>query len=96
MIRECPNCCARSIPLSDVLFGNCRCAKCGAVVGVHSVAYLSFNILIVAVTLTTTIMVLMQLGVYAAIVWFPFPVGSLSYIKARFSPLETKGRGSGF
>jgi hypothetical protein len=62
------------------------------VVGVHSGAYLSFNILIAAVALTTTIMVLMQLGVYAAIVWFPFPVGSLSYLKARFSPLETKDR----
>jgi hypothetical protein len=51
--------------------------------------------LIVAFTLTTTTMVLMQSGLYAAILWFPFPIGSLSYIKARFSPLETKEEGSG-
>lgn len=95
MSRECPNCITRSIPLSEILFSNCRCAKCGALIGVHWAAYFGFNVLIFAVTLTTTTMVLMQSGLYAAILWFPFPIGSLSYIKARFSPLETKGKGSG-
>jgi uncharacterized protein (DUF983 family) len=93
--RECPNCIARSIPLSELLFSNCYCAKCGVLIGVHRAAYVFFNVLIFAVTLATTTMVLMQLGLYAAILWFPFPIGSLSYIKARFSPLEPKGKGSG-
>jgi hypothetical protein len=34
-------------------------------------------------------MVFLQLGLYAAIVWLPFPMGSLSYFKARFCRLET-------
>jgi len=95
MTRECPNCAARSIPLSEILFSHCHCAKCGVPIGVHWAASLGFNVLIVAFTLTTTTMVLMQSGLYAAILWFPFPIGSLSYIKARFSPLETKEEGSG-
>lgn len=35
-------------------------------------------------------MVFLQLGAYAALLWFTFPVGALSYLKARFGPLETK------
>lgn len=90
MTRECPNCSANSIPLSQILFSNARCGRCGALVGVHWIAYLGFSILIFGSTLVTTLMVLMQSGMYAAILWFPFPIGSLSYLKARFSPLETK------
>ena len=90
MIRGCPNCIAMTIPVSSILFANCYCMKCGALVGVHWIAYLGFNVVIFTVTLITTTMVLMQMDLYAAILWFPFPVGSLSYVKARFSPLETK------
>jgi hypothetical protein len=81
--------------LSEILLGNCYCAKCGALVGVHRVALILFNFLIVAVTLLTTTMVLMQSGLYAAILWFTLPVGSISYLKARFSPLEAKRKGRG-
>jgi hypothetical protein len=35
-------------------------------------------------------MVFLQMGAYAALLWFTFPVGALSYLKARFGPLETK------
>jgi uncharacterized protein (DUF983 family) len=90
VIRECPSCMARSIPLSGILLSSCYCGKCGALVGVHRVASLGFNVIIFVATLATTIMVLMQSGIYAAILWFTLPIGSLSYIKARFSPLETK------
>lgn len=61
----------------------------------HWAAYFGFNILIFAVTAVTTTMVLMQSGLYAAILWFTLPIGSLSYIKARYSPLETKEKGRG-
>jgi hypothetical protein len=65
---------------------------CGALIGVHWAASLGFNVLIAAITVVTTAMVLMQSGLYAAILWCPFPIGSLSYIKARFAPLEIKRR----
>jgi hypothetical protein len=42
------------------------------------------------VTSLSTIAVLAQFGIYAALLWFPFPVGALGYLKARFSPLEVK------
>lgn len=90
MVRECPNCSARSIRTSDILLSNSWCAHCGALVGTHWAAWLGFTLLICAVTSITTIMVLIQSGLYAALLWFPFPVGSLSYLKARFAPLETK------
>ncbi|MDH3989455.1 MAG: hypothetical protein OEV34_10020 [Gammaproteobacteria bacterium] len=35
-------------------------------------------------------MVVLQMGIYAALLWFTFPIGALSYLKARFGPLETK------
>jgi len=57
------------------------------------------SVLIFGVTAVSCLMVLLQMGLYAAIIWFPFPVGSLSFIKARFCPLEAKhsnlGSGSG-
>jgi uncharacterized protein (DUF983 family) len=93
--RACPNCMAKSIPLSEILFSSCQCVKCGALVGVHWAARFGFSVLIFAVTITTTTMVLVQSGLYAAILWFTLPIGALSYIKARFSPLETKGEGRG-
>jgi hypothetical protein len=31
-----------------------------------------------------------QMGFYAAILWFPFPIGSLNYLKVRVCPLETR------
>jgi len=35
-------------------------------------------------------MVVLQMGTYAALLWFTFPIGALSYLKARLGPLETK------
>ena len=95
MVRVCPSCMARSIPVSGILLSSCYCAKCGALVGVHRIASVGFNVIIFVATLTTTTMILMQSGLYAAILWFTLPIASLSYIKARFSPLETKGNGRG-
>jgi hypothetical protein len=42
------------------------------------------------VTVATTFVVLVELGFYGALIWFSVPVGALSYIKARFGPLEVK------
>lgn len=54
-----------------------------------------FNFLILMVAIATTAMVFLQAGLYAAIVWLPFPVGALSYLKARFCRLESVGQGPG-
>jgi hypothetical protein len=51
--------------------------------------------LIFAVTVSTTIMVLAQMGFYAALLWFPCPIGALSYVKAWLCPLEAKQQSSG-
>lgn len=49
-----------------------------------------FSVVIFIAAVTTTFVVLIQLGLYAALLWFTLPVGALSYLKARFGPLETK------
>ena len=51
--------------------------------------------LILIATVMTTGMVFLQAGLYAAIVWLPFPVGALSYVKARFCRLEAAPQGPG-
>ncbi len=51
---------------------------------------MAFAAVIVPVTVITTIMVLAQMDVYAALLWMPFPIGSISYLKARLCPLVTK------
>jgi hypothetical protein len=53
-------------------------------------------LLTLLVTSLSTIAVVAQFGIYAALLWFPFPVGALGYLKARFSPLEVKVAQPGF
>jgi hypothetical protein len=54
------------------------------------------NVLTFLVTSLSTIAVLAQFGIYAALLWFPFPVGALGYLKARFLPLEVRVARPGF
>lgn len=89
-MRRCPNCSKDIVPTNELLFGDSRCANCGCILGVHRIAAMSFSVLILAVTLSTTIIVLAQQGIYAALLWFSCPIGALSYIKARFSPLKVR------
>ena len=90
MKRQCPACAERSIAVSDVLLSDSECSSCGAIVGFHWSVSLAFGIIIVPVTLISTVMVLMQMDVYAALLWAPFPIGAISYIKARLCPLVKK------
>ena len=41
-------------------------------------------------------MVLMQMDVYAALLWAPFPIGAISYIKGRLFPLVVKASAEKF
>ncbi|MEM6818062.1 MAG: hypothetical protein AAF578_04690 [Pseudomonadota bacterium] len=85
--RTCPHCSNDSVDLGDLVFSDATCASCGAVVRVHPMARIFWNLLIAAVAIPSTFVVGGTHGYFAAIVWFPFPVGSISYLKAWFSPL---------
>ena len=54
-----------------------------------------FSVIIFVVTVISTLMIFVQMGGYAALLWFTLPIGALSYLKARFSPLETKSDQNG-
>ena len=88
--RTCPNCQQASIPVAELLVTHATCPNCRAIVGPHwSLAAISF-IVIFTVTIIATIVVLAQFGIYAAILFFSFPIGALGYLKARFAPLVVK------
>jgi hypothetical protein len=88
--RVCPSCFAESVPVTELLVSCVRCPECRAAVGPHRLFSWPLNLLTFLVTFLSTIAVLAQFGIYAALLWFPFPVGTLGYLKARFSPLEVK------
>ena len=90
MNRACPSCANLSIPVSEILFADYRCEECRDLVGVRSFIAAVASLIIFIVASLTTLMVLVQLGFYAALVWFSAPVGALCYLKARFGPLESK------
>ena len=94
MKRTCPKCGRESIKVSDILFADARCPSCHTVIGVHRFALWISNLVISVVAITTSLVVLIQSGLYAALIWFPFPVGALSFIKARFSPLQVRNEAS--
>lgn len=90
MNRQCPGCARASIPVSGLIVTSCECLECRAIVAVHWLYRSVFFVFILLVTIPSALAVLVQQGVYAAMLWVPFPVGALGYIKARFCPLEVK------
>lgn len=90
MKRQCPACSRNTIPVSGLIVSHADCVHCHSLVGVHWLFAAGFFVVIFAVTLVSTLAVLAQQGVYAALIWLPFPIGALGYVKARFCPLEVK------
>lgn len=90
MKRECPNCHSETISVRELLFGNCHCKSCLRIIGVHRIASAVASFVIFSVAIVTTLIVLIELDLWAALLWFTLPVGALSYVKARFCPLEAK------
>lgn len=78
------------MPVSELLLGAASCPACHKIVGVHWLAAAVANTIIAIVTLASTAAIFVQQGVYAAILWFSVPIGALSYLKARYCPLEIK------
>lgn len=89
-MRRCPDCSRATLPVKALLFDDARCARCGSVIGIHRLAATGFSIIIFIATVSTTVMVFAQMGLYAALLWFSCPIGALGYAKARLSPLEAK------
>ena len=92
MNKRCPSCGDMTIPINGVLFSDYACPNCKRMVGVHWAASAMFTVLIFVITLVTTFIVYVQFDVFAAVIWFSLPIGALSYIKARFFPLQQKNR----
>ena len=90
MNRDCPKCSKGTIPVSGLLVSNFDCPNCRTLVGVHWLYRAGFFVLILLATVPSTVAVLAQQGVYAALIWLPFPIGAIGYLKARFCPLEAK------
>lgn len=90
MNRTCPNCSSNTISVTELLFGDCRCKTCRRVIGVPRIVSAIASFVIFSVAIVTTLIVLIELDLWAALLWFTLPVGALSYIKARFRPLRVK------
>jgi len=71
--------------LSDVV-----CTQCGQSVGVHWLFRSVFFVIILVATLLTVFVVLIDQGIYAALLMFSVPIGAIGFIKARFCPLVLK------
>ena len=90
MKRKCPNCSSETISVRELLFGDCRCKSCLRIIGVRRIVSAIASFVIFAVAIATTLVVLVALDLWAALLWFTLPVGALSYVKARFCPLEAR------
>ena len=88
--RICPVCSQRSIDVTELLVSNAVCPNCRSTVGVHWLYGGFFYLVLLAIAGISTLLVLARFGIFAAILWFSFPIGAIGYLKARFSPLQRK------
>lgn len=66
------------------------CASCNEIIGIHWLFRAIFFVLILAATLITGFVVLVDQGPYAALLMITVPVGAIGIIKARISPLVVR------
>jgi len=90
--RKCPNCSRNSISVSGMIVSDVNCHACGQLVGVHGIFRAVFFVIILAVTSLVAIVVLVDQGVYAALLMITVPIGAIGFIKARYCPLVSKSR----
>jgi hypothetical protein len=90
--RICPNCSGHTVPVTQLLFSSFLCPECGAFVKAHRFYGVLFNLVTLAVTALSTLVIFADLGLYAALLMLPLPLGAFGYIKARFCPLVAKGQ----
>lgn len=73
--------------LSDVL-----CPNCGELVGVQRVFKAVFFLIILVATIVVGFVVLVDQGVYAALLMISLPIGAIGFIKARYCPLVVRNK----
>ena len=78
--------------MSGMIISDVNCNACGQLVGVHWLFRAVFFVIILAVTSFTVIVVLVDQGLYAALLMITVPIGAIGFIKARFCPLVPKRR----
>ena len=88
--RNCPSCGQKTIPVSELLVSDARCPGCRCVVGPQRLIGALFFIVTATATAASTLVVMTQFGLYAAILWFSFPIGAIGYLRARLSPLRSR------
>jgi hypothetical protein len=88
--RKCPSCLSESISVSGLILSDVVCVNCGQLVGVHWLFRSVFFVVILVATLFTVFVVLVNQGLYAALLMFSVPIGAIGFIKARYCPLVIK------
>ena len=88
--RKCPNCSSESISVTGLILSDVVCTNCGQLVGVHWVFRSVFFVIILVATILTAVVVLIDQGLYAALLMISVPIGAIGFIKARFCPLVLK------
>ena len=92
MNRKCPNCQNESIAISGLILADVQCTACGKVIGVQWFFRAIFFAVILVVTALTGLFVLVDQGIYAALLMISLPIGAIGFLKARFSPLVVRRR----
>jgi len=88
--RKCPNCAKESIPVSGLILSDVECAGCGQLIGVQWAFKAAFFVIILVATVFTGFIVLVDQGLYAALLMITVPIGAIGFIKARYSPLVVR------
>jgi hypothetical protein len=88
--RKCPNCCEESVSVSALILSDTFCPSCGQLVGVQWVFKATFFLIILVATAAVGVLVLVDQGLYAAILMVSLPIGAIGFIKARYCPLVVR------
>lgn len=66
------------------------CGSCGETVGIHGLFRAVFFVVVLVATILTAVVVLIDQGLYAALLMISLPIGAIGFIKARYCPLVLK------
>jgi hypothetical protein len=88
--RPCPNCNRNAISVSSLIVSDAVCRHCRQQIGVHWAFRAVFFVLTFAAAAATGLIVYVDQGFYAALLFISVPIGVLGYVKARVSPLVVR------
>lgn len=88
--RKCPSCSSNALPVTQLIVSDIQCCVCGRTVGVHWAFRAVFFVLILAATVALGLIVLIDQGLYAALLIVSLPIGAIGFVKARFCPLVVR------